>query len=285
MWVDYDWNAITLYRDTFRLDVSHFERACCDVVFMPGCSLLNEGPELVPCTLDWLEEVLGMTVGLGTNCCGMPLYEMGLLERTRLYEDRLWKKICATGARMLVLACPNCMGRLAERGVREGVEVRSLYELMASAGLRAHALETSAVTVHDSCPARGTQTGAWVRSLLADFDIIEMEHCGDCSTCCGSGGAVSLYDYPLRERRAEERVGEFLATGVPLCVTYCMSSCSTLTLPSVPNRVRHILELVFEKPIDHVGYQQKVQGMWEGEWGEYNSYRLQNSCPLTQEEK
>jgi Fe-S oxidoreductase len=291
MWVDYDWNAITLYRDTYKgagcagtdaaaAAVAEGAGAEGRIAFLPGCSLLNEAPELVEPVLGWLRAHLGEPVALETGCCGMPLHEMGLLDRAEAFEGGLVEKLRERGMQTLVLACPNCVGRLAQRGEAAGLHVTTVYELMARAGVRAPVTGDATLTIHDSCPARGTRMGAWVRELLADWRIVEMEHHGDCSICCGSGGAVGMFDPTLHDVRAERRVAEFEQTGAQLCATYCMSSCSTLHRGSATGKMRHVLELVFGRQVDHAAYQQRVQAMWEGEWGAYNSYRLSNAKAL-----
>lgn len=283
MFIDCDWNAISLYRRTFDMDFSAFHRNRCDVAFLPGCSLLNDGPELVYKTLAWLEDALQCDVGLVDGCCGMPLQEMGMLRRYRAYEDKLWRELREMGVRKLIVGCPNCLGRLAHRGSQEGTTVQLVYELMATMGLHAPTRGEASASVHDSCPARGTQMGEWVRDILADWPLREMENHGNCATCCGSGGAVGMYDYVLRDARSRRRRDEFAATGADFLVTYCMSSCSTLFDEQQCPQVCHILELVFQLPIDHAANARRVAQMWTGDKGALNdkllsSARIVASC-------
>ena len=280
MWVDCEWNAISLYRRSFGLDFAPFERDRCEAVYLPGCSMLNEAPELTAPALSWLEAHFDCEVGLVSDCCGMPLLEMGLLDRYRAYEDRLWDEICATGAHELVLACPNCFDKLFQRGLERGVRVRTIYELMAQAGYRARGGlgGVGVVSVHDSCPARGTQVKSWVRSILADYELREMRHCGDESMCCGSGGAVAMIDFPLREIRADRRRGEFAETGADVCVCACMSSCATLHAPEVGCNARHVLEFAFGCLVDHDEYRRRSAAMWEGSLGQENARLLEAPC-------
>lgn len=277
MYVDYDANAISLFRDTYGLDYPFFPEGKYQVLYLPGCSLLNEGPELTSPAVAWLGEALGVKVGLMGDCCGMPLYEMGLLERAKAFEDGLWQKIHATGATTLVLACPNCMGTLAERGKKEGVQVVSIYEIMARAGFRAPVVLDGTITIHDSCPARFTDLGKYVRAILSDYDVVEMEHSGCDSICCGSGGAVAMFDPTVSSIRAERRISEFKAAGAKYCVTYCMSSCGTLTGECTFNLIKHVLELCFNVELDHERYQNQVNAMWSGDMGTRNAYRLEHA--------
>lgn len=279
MWVDCDWNAITLFRKSYGLDCHPFVRDGAKVLYMPGCSLLNEGFELTEPALHWLEGFFGQPAGLLPDCCGMPLAEMGQHARFAAYEEYFWNRVERMGAEELVVACPNCLGKLEQRGRARGVRVRMLYELMAQAGVAAQADFTgfSSVAVHDSCPARGTQAASWVRSILRSYELREMAHCCDDSLCCGSGGAVALYDFSLHDIRAERRRSEFADTGADACVCYCMSSCSTLQFSEGAGRVVHLLEMVFGMPVDHQAYRRRVQALWEGDLGMRNARLLEES--------
>ncbi|WP_165056917.1 (Fe-S)-binding protein [Adlercreutzia sp. ZJ176] len=283
MWVDYDWNAISLFRDTYALGVPSERVASSPLAFMPGCSLFNEGYELLPALMRLLDGVCGAKVALLPDCCGMPLAEMGLRTRYERFADGLWERIADAGYEEVLVACPNCLAQLESRGEALGVRVTSVYERLACAGVKAPARPGVTVSVHDSCPARGTQLGAWVREILSGYDLREMECCGDKSRCCGSGGAVSLFDFTMREVRAQRRAEEFARTGADWCVCACMSSCSTLDVPPASGRVRHVLELVLDQEIDRAECRRKMDLMWQGDQGARNEHRLAHSRPLAKE--
>ncbi len=283
MWVDCDWNAISLFRDTYGLGVPPERVASSPVAFMPGCSLFNEGHELLPALMRLLDEACGAKVALLPDCCGMPLAEMGLLARYERFADGLWGRIVGAGYDEVMVACPNCLARLKSRGEAEGVRVTSVYERLARAGVKAPAHPNVAISVHDSCPARGTPIGTWVREILSDYDLKEMECCGDESRCCGSGGAVSLFDFAMRDVRAQRRAEEFARTGADWCVCACMSSCSTLDASPARGRVRHVLELVVDQEIDREECRRKIDAMWQGDQGVRNEFRLAHSRPLSEE--
>ncbi len=280
MWVDHDWNAITIFRDTYQLNFDNLIKEKCYTLFMPGCSLANEAPQLVYTTIDWLDEQGGDKAGVILMCCGMPLLEMGLTERAKRYERSFWQKVKETGARRVVVACPNCFHHLIASELKKDIEVVSMLELMAKSGLRVPSAKGKKITIHDSCPSRYGEMGKWARQLLGDYEITEMEHHGKNSLCCGSGGVVSMVDKELHDKRSKRRLEEFKNTGADICATYCMACWHTLSQKAVQGDVRFILELVFDQFIDHAEYQNKLQAMWEGEWGVYNDFRLRNSQML-----
>lgn len=280
MWVDHDWNAITLYRDTYQLDFSTLIRERSDTLFVPSCSLSNRSPELVGKVVEWLAANDMGEVGLFLACCGAPLMEMGLLERAGSYRDAFWRRVEQQGARTLVTACPACQSYLETQAAGKDIRVVTIYELLAARRVRVPVLDGGRITVHDSCPARFAATGDQVRSLLADYEVTEMSHHGRRTLCCGAGGAIAMSDPALCEKRARRRLKEFHDTKTDVCVTYCMACSDTFEQYNEQGAVRHVLELLFGAYVNHAEYAAKVAAMWEGEWGRYNAYRLANSRPL-----
>jgi hypothetical protein len=61
-----------------------------------------------------------------------------------------------------------------------------------------------------------------------------------------------------------------------------MACAQRLASDAPGGKIRHILELAFNKMLDHGQYYEMVESMWEGEWGEYNLNLLQNSKMLNQ---
>lgn len=281
LWVDHDWNAFSLFRRAYGVDedCADMIKERCELLFFPGCMLANEGPQLVKAAADWLGQG-GEDVGASLLCCGAPLEQMGLEERVNHYTRNLWRNIEATGARQVITACPTCHDRLVKTSSNRDVEVVSIFKLMAASGLCAPSRDHKSVTVHDSCSARNGKIGAHVRKLLRDYEIKEMAHHGAKTVCCGSGGIVSAVDPEICEDRAAERSKEVRETGADMCITYCMSCAHRLNGQSDLYEVRHILELVLNKPVDHEDFDEKCYGMWEGDAGEENANLLLQSKVL-----
>lgn len=278
MWVDHDWHAFSLYRNAYRMDDVYQDwfKETCDVLFFPGCMLANEGPDLVRGAAGWLTGQ-GADVGLSLLCCGAPLAEMGLTRRAENYSERLWRKIDESGARMVVTACPSCNAALLKTKPQNEIEVVSLFQLMADAGVRAPVIGSGTVTVHDSCTARKSGLGNHVRTLLCDYELKEMKHHGRKTICCGSGGIVSAVDPEICTKRADLRLNEMKATEAEMCITYCMSCAHRLAENANPGAICHILELVFEQKIDHKRFDEMAFALCEGESAEQSFHLLQNS--------
>jgi fumarate reductase (CoM/CoB) subunit B len=303
VWVDCDWNIFTVYRDTYRVDYRVKDK--CETLFFPGCALSSYAPELTQASFDWLSERSG-NVGLSLSCCGLPLAQMGAAERAAQYMATLRQSVNASGARRIVTVCPTCHCHLQGQPGLAGTEVVSLYQLMAGAGVRApvsrHREEprggargffyrkshlplsgksgilafSRKMTIHDSCPERRVKLGGYMREILGNYDIVEMAHSGAETICCGSGGLVGIADPAACSRQAEVRMAEFRQVAAARCVTYCINCALTLSA-AAPGKVRHVLELVFDRPVDYAAIQLRSEAMWQGEPGKVNLRRLENS--------
>lgn len=274
--VDQDWHFFTLYRDTYEIDYRDLGRDAYETLFFPGCTLASYAPELTHAAYAWLKDQ-GELMGLSDQCCGLLLSSIGLKDRAAQHVARLRQQISAAGARKLVTACPGCHHHLKAR--LQGVEVVSLYEMMAQSGLRLTG--DLRLTVHDSCPDRSEDIiGRQVRRLLAGYSLVEMRHHGRHTICCGSGGLVSAVDPKLCTERSCARMEEFTASGADRCVTACMGCANRLSRAARAGSIVHCLELIFNQCVDHTDVQAKARAMWEGEWGEYNLYRLAHAKPV-----
>lgn len=277
MWVDHDWNAFNIYRDTYQIDYSELIKTRCDTLFFPGCALSSYAPELTHAAIGWLAEQ-GGEAGLSLMCCGLPLAQIGAAERAERYMILLWQAVSERMACRIVTACPMCYYHLYQSEARGEIEVVSLYQLMADAGVYAPASGSGKLTVHDSCPDREGKMGKHVRQILSKHEMVEMAHNGAATICCGSGGIVSMIDPELCTQRAEARLAEFYDVDADMCVTYCMSCAHRLSRAAGPGKVRHLLELAFNQSLDYTQIQHRSEAMWQDQWGEYNIHRLENSC-------
>lgn len=124
-----------------------------------------------------------------------------------------------------------------------------------SSAAAAPATTTSATslsfTVHDSCPDRETLLfGNAVREMLPQAATVEMRHSGRDTLCCGSGGTVSYYDTDVCNQRRSRRVAEFEECGADYLVTSCTSCVNSFVRVDPHLKVRHYLELIFDREID-----------------------------------
>jgi Fe-S oxidoreductase len=280
LWVDHDDHYFSIFREHYKTDQGRepWMKDSCGTLFFPGCTLSAESPELVKDCLEWLgkTEDVGM---IGLTCCGATLSEIGLTKRSDDYSKGLAKAIRKTGAKRIVTACHTCQSKLKQNTYLEGTAVESLYTIMADSGIRIQK-KIGKVTVHDSCSDRCVQIGPAVRTLLKEQDMVEMAHHGRRTICCGSGGLVSQVSENTCKVRAIRRLKEVDRAGANICVTYCMSCAHRLNFNGNTTEIRHILELVFNRNVNHGLYDRLAKDLWEGEQGERYIERIENSKKL-----
>ena len=281
VFVDRDWNGFSLYRDNYKINYDELKRDHYDTLFFPGCSLASYTPELTRAAHAWLQSQ-GMALGFTDLCCGKPLASLGLESRQDQLHQHLLSKLRAAGATRIVTVCANCHASLA--GNLEGIEVVSLYKLLREAGVRVSG--TQSLTVHDSCADRESgEFAADVRALLGDHLVLEMEHSGRDTICCGAGGIVPLVDPDLCLSRTQTRVDEFDRSGASCMVTSCMACSRRLSPLAQKDQVRHCLELVFNIQVDYEQIARNQKTMWQGERGELNLDRLDKAKAFTPEDR
>jgi len=282
LWVDHDWNVFTLFRAQYGLDYAYRDliKDRCATLFMPGCVLANIGPELVHRAAEWIASRF-QDVGIVLECCGATLDEMAAEQRFADYSKKLWTYIKETGATTIVTACPTCHSRMTKANDNAGVEVISLFRLMADAGVLIPTSKDRTITVHDSCTDREGAVGMAVREMLRDTTLAEMRHRGRNTICCGSGGLVSAVAPEVCEQRAKERLKEVNEVEAETCLTYCMSCAHRLSRAENDSgnaaSIRHVLEFVFDLKVDHREFEAKARALFEGERGEENIQLLNNS--------
>ena len=270
MLVDRDWHFFTVYRNMYSIQYQDLVRNPYDTLFFPGCTLASYAPEITRKVHQWLVDQ-GRKVGITDMCCGKPLSSIGLGDRQKQLLANLQQQAEIAGAKQVVTACPNCFHALD--GQLGDLEVVSLYDLLVETGVQVGG--DKLLTLHDSCPDReGLNEGRQVRNLLKGYKQVEMAHHGANTMCCGSGGIVSMIDPDLCHQRAHERMAEFNDTEADLCVTACMGCSNRLAQATDPDNLVHVLELVFDTPVDNAQIRANVQAMWAGEWGDYNQYCL-----------
>jgi Fe-S oxidoreductase len=191
----------------------------CDTIFFPGCTLPGTRPGVTTDLFRQIQQIIP-TVGLVLDCCAKPSHDLGRTD----YFHGLFGEMCiyltSQGIRTVLTACPNCTNIFRQYG--HGLTVRTVYEILHANG-RVSAVPAAgdAVTVHDPCALRNDPpTQQAVRALLVNrgHTLVEMEHRGKLTLCCGEGGMVGAVNPERARGWADIRRKE---AGNQRIVTYC----------------------------------------------------------------
>lgn len=240
-------------------------RRVAESVFFPGCSFINYMMPLVKPVADLLEQA-GAIDGVSLLCCGKILsYEPDGAAVRAAFEEDFRAHVKASGVKRFVAACPNCVKALRDLLAVDpdtaGVEVVPLSRTIVDLGYRIDAQIAQGVAettlghgldhpvrfaVHDSCPDRETgEFAASVRELLGDGLVVEQEHHGPRSLCCGSLARAAGND-AAADKLAQRNGREAVEAGADAIVTPCVSCVWQLTMAQHEVPAIHYLELLFD---------------------------------------
>ena len=212
----------------------------CDTVFFPGCTLPGTRPKQTFRLFNYLKGHIP-TIGVVLDCCSKPSHDLGRQqsfnknfgELKRFLEEKCIKKVLA--------ACPSCREIFSKYG--GSIQVETVYEIMSQKGLPISQNVSGAVCIHDPCVARRDEKVYHAIRLLvksAGLDVMELEHSGKNTLCCGEGGAVRFINPQLAASWTCLRAKE---AGSQKVITYC-AGCSAILSRSIS--VCHMIDLVFE---------------------------------------
>lgn len=293
-------NVLSFYRQYFGIDYDDLNQSSPgSTAFFPGCTLMTYSPGLTRKVYETLQNNDPSLV-LMTDCCGKPLYQLGLGNRVEKNRELLKKKLSQLGVKRLVTACPNCYYELKKALADQEIEIVTIYEVLKELGTvkeQGHTPPGNAlgnnvhgdnfqgdtedsrgkVTIHDSCPDRFEGVfGSQVRQALVDagYEIVEMKHKGKRSICCGSGGQTSHFRPDFAGELVNLRLTEAQKTETDTMITYCLSCALNIGRNTSDLKVKHVLNVLLDCEVDYDGVKDKAGLMFEGEEGNENWLRV-----------
>ena len=225
-----------------------------EVVYFVGCvSSFYPQSYSIPQSLVEIFERAGvdyMTLGGDEWCCGFPLVIAGMGEAAIESVRHNVEAVRRTGAQRLVAACPSCYHTWEHEyprilGEPLGFEVlhstQRLEELIGAGCIQLEPLEQT-VTYHDPCDL-GRTSGIYdaprnVVAAIPGVTLVEMEHHGEYSLCCGGGGDVEMADADLVAAVAKSRLAEAEATGAKVLLSACQQCKRTLAGAARRDKIR-----------------------------------------------
>ncbi len=177
-------------------------------------------------------------LGEDEPCCGEAVLSMGhgpyfeevAAKATAVFQNR--------GVKKIVTVSPHCYDVFRNHydDLGEGVEVfhytQFLAELIESGELEFGGQPGMKVTFHDPC-LLGRSNNEYeaprtVIGAIPTLEILEMEHTGIDSLCCGGGGGRMWMETEAGERFSDLRVQEAIDIGAEVMVTACPSCIACL---------------------------------------------------------
>jgi heterodisulfide reductase subunit D len=163
------------------------------------------------------------------RCCGHDLLWTGDVETFKKLAQYNAQMIKESGAKKIVFSCPEGYRTFKldyPNYVDLGCEVQHISELLAEKigqnGVKFKEIKKK-VTYQDPCRL-GRHLGIYeppreIIKAIPGIKLVEMEHSGDESICCGTSAWTNCGSYSKKIR--EERLLEARATGAELMITAC----------------------------------------------------------------
>ena len=235
------------------------------VGYYPGCvdyidqemifSHVNEGTMDLGQTTDaafTLFEDAGMDVAyLGRDflkCCGHDQKWQGMTEVFEKLKAYNQKKLGESGIETLVTSCAECFRTFAMDYELDDLKVMHTTEYLIESGYQFEASvpEGTTVTYHDPCRL-GRQMNLYdePRELVQrveGVDLVEMEHHGEDSLCCGVSSMMSCNENSRALRI--ERFEEVRETGAEIMLTTCPKCVSHFECLKFEGDPRHDFEIL-----------------------------------------
>ncbi len=145
-------NVMSAFREYYDVKYPDLNMSLpADMAFLPGCTMVTYSPRLTRKVYDALLE-LHHNIVLLNDCCGLPMYQIGLPERGDKIKTRLKSKVSRLGVKRIVVACPNCYYQLRKTSIFKNIEIITVYEALKD--IFPSNRVNGIYTVHDSCPDR-----------------------------------------------------------------------------------------------------------------------------------
>ena len=196
-------------------------------VLFPGCNF----PSFYPETTKKLIRELKRTADIGVvfDCCGKPVYELGMTEAGDRIVSSIEKRLAEMGVEEIVTLCPNCYyflkGRLK-------VRITDIYTKLHELGIEG-SLDVRGLNVFIPCPDRDERLILnSIKPYLGSSVIVEI----DDVQCCGLGGHGGVKEPEL----SRTFIDKLRSKQLDSVYTYCATCCGNFSRNGIEG-VKHIL--------------------------------------------
>ena len=196
-------------------------------VLFPGCNF----PSFFPKTTDHLIALLREKADMGVvfDCCGKPVFELGMTDASEQGIDGLKARLKAAGVEELVILCPNCYYFLKPRLTE--FSVVNIYDKLRELGLSSRICEEKA-HIFVPCPDKESKEleKAFLPFLTGGWENVPGVQ------CCGLGGCAAGKE-PEVSQSFRDKLKE---QGHDNVYAYC-ASCAGCLRRSGVEHVHHVL--------------------------------------------
>lgn len=204
-----------LVLEKYRYKFKSWTKGKYDEVIFPGCNFTS----LYPKTIDRLKEISGeVGVGFANDCCGKPIYELGLQNKADEILKDLNRELKYHGVKSIISLCPNCYHYFKKSPLKDAFNIKSIYEALKD-WERKGLLEVNRDFIKDiegwdiylPCPDKINEE---ILGHIKDLVAIPNKR-SERIQCCGLGGGAYKKDKEVIED-IKEAIG-----GTKNLISYC----------------------------------------------------------------
>ncbi|MGD8505803.1 MAG: (Fe-S)-binding protein [Candidatus Bathyarchaeota archaeon] len=244
-----------------NLPVRRAEKA--DVLYWIGCVVATRTPNTARAVVNILgkADVDFTVLGEKEGCCGYVLLASGLWNEAKDVASRMVKRVRETGAGVLVTSCAGCYYTFSKLypevlNVEMPCEVmhasQFANDLIKNGQLELKGLNLK-VTYHDPC-SLGRHSNVFdeprdVLKAVPDLRLVEMPLSKRRARCCGAGGGLWSFNYPVSVnsgyvRLANDVVSLEVDTLVTACPTCHVNFRHASVKKSLGVRIFDVMEII-----------------------------------------
>lgn len=205
-------------------------------VLFPGCNF----PSFYPHTMKYLECLMKKHgIGVVYDCCGKPVYELGLAADADRNLRKMTDRLKEQGAEELIVLCPNCYHFLKNR---TDIPVVTVYRKLVDLG-EGRKLPAEGMPIYYPCPDRKN------REMFEDIKIFLdgiTDNAFDGVQCCGLGGCAAAREPELAKEMQKSAARKMMEQpngkehGI---YTYCASCISNFRRNKITDSF-HVLPMI-----------------------------------------
>ncbi len=223
------------YRRWFPEDVEISDKA--EVAYYAGCTGAYQAQPMVRSdvlVLKAISKPFTMLDAKDEVCCGFPLFITGQHELLEGLVKRLVDAYREKGVKELVCSCPCCVNMMVKDwpyyyGKELPFRILHITQYVVRAlkegCFRINREIKERVIYHDPCYlSRGVNVISEPRDVLRaipGLELLEFEHCGRMSRCCGAGGAARKVFHDNATAMARLTIDEAIEKGADRLVLSC----------------------------------------------------------------
>lgn len=234
-----------------------------DVLYWVGCVVATRTPNTAKAVATILRRanVDFTLLGEKEGCCGYVLLASGLWNDAKDVALRAVERVKQTGAKVLVTSCAGCYYTFSSL-YPEALGVEMPCEVLHTSQLTRDLIENRQlvlgeldleVTYHDPC-SLGRHSSVFdaprdILKAVPNLRLVEMPLSRRRARCCGAGGGLWSFDYPVSVDSAYARLAnDAVPLGVDVLATACPTCHVNLRHASVKNllgiKISDIMEIV-----------------------------------------